>query len=241
MPVNLPSSQDIRKAREQATKAVADRADIVKTPLLAALGAGEAAASAATDALAKARARATERRAATQAQGEKVQERISALPTELTGLRERLNGEELRKLFDNLGEQVKNAYVDLAARGEQTWSRIRQQPKVAKALKSVEDASGQLSERVDGIIVEARDVTENVLNRVTHDARSSGEKLARTSQRVTGQAAETVAEAGQQAAATLEEAGDEAAHTTRSVSRKAANRTQPRKPAQGNGTKRSGS
>lgn len=38
----MPNAQDIRKAREQAAKAVSERAEIIKTPLLAALGVGEA-------------------------------------------------------------------------------------------------------------------------------------------------------------------------------------------------------
>ena len=59
--------------------------------------------------------------------------------------------------------------------------------------------------------------------------------MARATQRFTGKAAGTVAEAGADAAEVITEAGDDAASTTRSASRKAANRTAPkaaeRKPA----------
>jgi heparin binding hemagglutinin HbhA len=210
---SMPNAQDIRKAREQAAKAVSERAEIVKTPLLAALGAGEAAAAAAVDALTKARSRATESRDATQARAEKLQERISELPTDLGGLRSRLNGEELRKLLDTLAEQAKNSYVELAQRGESTWERIRQQPQVAQTLKSVQDASSQLGERVDT-------VAETVLSRVSRNIRSTGEKTANTTEKAAAEIVDVV-----------QDTADDAAHTARSTSRKAANRTAPRKPA----------
>jgi heparin binding hemagglutinin HbhA len=210
---SMPNAQDIRKAREQAAKAVSERAEIVKTPLLAALGAGEAAAVAAVDALSKARGRATEGRDATQARAEKLQERISELATDLGGLRSRLTGEELRKLLDTLAEQAKNSYVELAHRGESTWERIRQQPQVAQTLKSVQDASSQLGERVDT-------VAETVLSRVSRNIRSSGEKAANKTEKAAAEIVDVVQDT----------AGD-AAHTARSTSRKAANRTAPRKPA----------
>jgi len=209
----MPNAQDIRKAREQAAKAVSERAEIIKTPLLAALGAGEAAAAAAVDALSKARSRATESRETAQARAEKLQERISEVPTELGGLRSRLNGEELRKLVDALAEQAKNAYVELAERGESTWERIRQQPQVSQTLKSVQDASSQLGERVDT-------VAETVLSRVSRNIRSTGEKAANRTEKAAAEVVEVV-----------QDTADDAAHTARSTSRKAANRTAPRKPS----------
>lgn len=213
MAVSMPSAEDLRKAREQATKAVSERAEIVKTPLMAVLGAGDAAAAAATEALAKARTRAAEGRGAAQARTEKLQERIAELPTGINGLREWLSSDELRKLLDTLAEQAKKAYAELAGRGESTWERIRQQPQVAQALKNVQDASGQLAERVDG-------VTETVLRRVSRNIRSTGEKTAHATEKAAAEVVEVV-----------QDTAADAAHTARSTSRKAANRTQPRKPA----------
>ena len=41
MAVSLPTAADVRKAREQAAKSAAERAEVARTPLLAVLGAGE--------------------------------------------------------------------------------------------------------------------------------------------------------------------------------------------------------
>lgn len=213
MAVSMPNAQDIRKAREQAAKIVNERAGVMKTPLLAALGAGEYAATAVVEALNKARDRAAEGRGATQARAEKLQDRISELPTDLGGLRGKLNGEELRKLLDTLAEQAKQAYLELAERGEATWERIRQQPQVAQTLKSIQDASSQLGERVDT-------VAETVLSRVSRNIRSTGEKAANTTEKAAAEIVEVV-----------QDSADDAAHTARSASRKAANRSAPRKPS----------
>ena len=43
MAVQLPTAADVRKAREQAAKSAAESAELARTPLLAVLGAGEAA------------------------------------------------------------------------------------------------------------------------------------------------------------------------------------------------------
>ena len=55
MAVSLPTSADVRKVRSQATKAVNTQFDIVRTPLLAWIGAGDLAVNKVSDAVAKAR------------------------------------------------------------------------------------------------------------------------------------------------------------------------------------------
>jgi heparin binding hemagglutinin HbhA len=227
MAVELPTTADVRKARHNAAKTAAERAEVARTPLLAVLGAGDRAVSAVTKAVAAAR---------TQAEG--VQHRVAELP-------QHLNGEELRKAVAELREQAGHAYAGFAEQGEKTWGRIRRQPQVKETLERLGTYTEKLDSRVDDIVDDARDATEKALAAVSTQTRSTGERLAKATQRFTGRAAETVTEvskdasetvahAGTEAAETITEAGAEAAHETRSTTRRAANRTAPKsEPASG--------
>ncbi len=227
MAVELPTTADVRKARHNAAKTAAERAEAARTPLLAVLGAGDLAVSAVSKAVAVAR---------TQAEG--VQHRVAELP-------QHLNGEELRKAVAELREQAGHAYAGFAQQGERTWGRIRKQPQVKDALARIETYTGKLDSRVDDLVDDARDATEKALAAVTTQTRSTGERFARATQRFSGRAAETVtdvsqdaskavAQAGSDAAEAINEAGAEAASETRSTTRRAANRTAPKSaPASG--------
>jgi heparin binding hemagglutinin HbhA len=228
MAVQLPTATDVRKVREHAAKTTAERAEAARTPLLAVLGAGEAAYAAVSKAALAARERAFEAR--NQAEG--VQQRLRN-----DDLRD-----DLRKAFVDLQHQLEVTYVELAKRGEATWGRIRKQPQVKQAISTVESYTEQLDSRVDGWVDDAHDVAEKALGTITRQTRSSGERFAQATQRFSGRAAETVtevsrdaskavAEAGAEVAGEITEAGAEAAHETRSTTRRAANRTEPAKPA----------
>lgn len=234
MAASLPTSADVRKAREQAAKAVNTRFDVVRTPLLAWLGAGDLAVNKVNDAVAKARTSATERREAARLRAEKLQDQLGELPTELrerfdSELRDKLTADELRKRVDEVTERARKTYSDLAGRGEQTLERIRREPRVARLITAVEDASERFDKRVDRVVDDVHDAGEGVLGRVSRQTRSVGERTARSTQELASEASEKVAEAGSDAAEAVEEVGDEAAHATRSTTRKAANRTAPRK------------
>ena len=244
MAVQLPTSADVRKAREQAAKVAAERAEAARTPLLAVLGAGEAAYTA----FSKVATAAIDRAGTARAQAEGVPQR---------DLRE-----DLRKAFAELQSQLEVAYADLAKRGEATWGRIRKQPQVKQAIATIESYTEQLDARMDGWVDDAHDAAEKALESLTRQTRSSGERWAQATQRLSGRAAATVTEvskdasaavakAGAEVAEEITEAGAEAAHETRSTTRRAANRTAPaeapaakpaaaRKPAvrrtNGNGT-----
>jgi heparin binding hemagglutinin HbhA len=219
MAVSLPTSADVRKVRAEATKAVNAQIDFVKTPLLAWLGAGDLAVNKVNDAVAKARTRGAERRDAARARAEKLQSQLSDLP-------EKLTTEELRK-----------RYTELADRGEDTLERIRRQPRVAKAIETVEDANRRVEKRVEKAVDDVHDVGEEVLGRVSTETRSVGERAARATQRFSSEAADTVTKVSAEVAEEVEEAGDEAASATRSASRKAANRTAPAKSTSNNTTR----
>jgi heparin binding hemagglutinin HbhA len=213
MAVELPTTADVRKARHNAAKSAAERAEAARTPLLAVLGAGDIAVNAVSKAV------------------EGVQHRVAELP-------QHLNSEELRKAAAELREQAGKAYAGFAKQGEQTWGRIRKQPQVEQALATFGSYTEKLDARVDDLVDDARDAATKALATVTTQTRSTGERVARASQRISGRAAETVtdvtgdaskavAQAGTGAAGVITEAGTEVAHDTRSATRKAANRTAP--------------
>jgi heparin binding hemagglutinin HbhA len=233
MAVSLPTAADVRKLREQVAESVADQAEVVKTPVLAALGAGEYAYSSVLDAYSTVKTRATER-------AEAAQKFANELPGEIESLRSKLSTEELRKLVEQLREQAEKTYGDLAKHGESTWTTIRKQPQVKQAFSSVEEFTGKVDARVDTLVDDAHDAAEKALSTLTRETRSAGEKVAVRTQKAADEVAETitettsdlsdkVAEAGKDAAKAVDEAGDEAAATTRSTTRRAANRTAPAK------------
>jgi heparin binding hemagglutinin HbhA len=232
MPVSLPTAADVRKAREQAAKNAAERAEAARTPLLAVLGAGEIAVSAVSRAAEVARARAAVARTRATAQAEDVQHRVAELP-------QRLSSEELRKTVAELRAQAEQAYAGFAERGEKTWGRIRKQPQVEQALATFGSYTEKLDARVDGLVDDAHDAATKALATVTTQTRSTGERVARAGKRISGRAADTVtdvsgdaseavAKAGAETAGAISEAGDELAHDARSATRRAANRTAPR-------------
>lgn len=211
--VSLPKTDDVRKAREQAVAVLNTAADGIRTPLLAALGAGDLATQAVIDAVNKARTKVNEGTTS-------AKETVDTLPRDLAGLREKVDPAELRKLVDEYTEAAQKLYQKLADQGEDALTKLKADPRVGKAIDQLEEAIATLQERVGDVAGDARELADEVLSKVTRRTRSVGEKTAR---RVT-QAADEAAEA-------VEELGDDVAHEVRSASRKAANKTAPRKPA----------
>ncbi|MDQ3402804.1 MAG: hypothetical protein M3548_05360 [Actinomycetota bacterium] len=206
--MTLPS--DSKEARDQAKAAANTVVDQVRTPLLAALGAGDLAAKAVLDAVHRAKDRAENTKTA-----------VGDLPNEIGGLRDKLDPVELRKLVDEYTEAALKLYQKLAEQGADTLGKLKSQPQVKKAIEQLEEAIDSAQGRAGEVAVDARTLAEDVLGRVTRKTRSVGEKTAITAQRVAADVAEAV-----------EEAGDDVAHEVRSTSRRVANKTAPaRKPA----------
>lgn len=217
MAVNLPTSTDVKKLREQT----AEQAEVVRTPLLAVLGAGDYAYSTVTRAVTDARSTATKR-------VEDAQARVSELPDEFKELRGKLSSDNLRKQVEEFRSEVEGVYVGFAKRGEKAWGRIRTQPQVEQAIATVEDLTEKVDARVDEFVDDTHEVAAKTLDTVTTRTRSAGEKVARRTQTAAGEAAEAVTEASKDAAEAITEAGDEAAAGTRSTARKAAAKTDPK-------------
>ncbi|GAA1980546.1 hypothetical protein [Amycolatopsis minnesotensis] len=201
--MTTPKTEDVRKAVNTAL-------DQVRTPLLAALGAGNLASQAVVDAVSKAKERVNEG-------SEAARKNLEEFPTDVESLREKLDPAELRKVIDEYTEAAIKLYNKLAESGEQAWDKIAAQPQVKKALEQLEDALQTAQDRVDEVTGDARERVDGVLGKVTKRTRSAGEKTARKVTEVASEVAEKV-----------EEAGDEVAHETRSAARKAANKTAPR-------------
>jgi heparin binding hemagglutinin HbhA len=224
MAVSLPTAADVRRAREQAAKSAAERAELARTPLLAVLGAGELAVATVSKAVTDARSRAAGARG-----------RAGQLP-------QRMSGDELRKLLDELRAQLEKVYAEFAERGEQTWDQLRTKPQLRQAVSTLKAYTDKLDAQVDTLVEEARDAGEKALGTVSRQTRFVGERAARTTQRfscgaartvteVSDEAAAAVAETGVEAAQVIAVAGDDVAHETRRRTRETANRTAPRSPA----------
>jgi heparin binding hemagglutinin HbhA len=204
-------TEDVRKTQsEDIRKAVQTAIEQVRTPLLAALGAGNLASQAVVDAVNKAKARMTE-------SSETARKNIEELPNEVESLRGKLDPTELRKSLDEYTESALKFYNKLAEAGEQTWERFSAQPQVKKSIEQLEDAIQNVQDRLEGVTSDARDRVDDVLGKVTKRTRETGEKAADTVKGVTGSVADKV-----------EEAGEEAAAETRDATRKAATKTTPR-------------
>jgi len=207
----VPTIDDVRKAGEQAVAAsrtvVTTAFEQVRTPLLAAIGAGDVATQAVIDAVQKARTQFTER--AEQARGV-----VDDLPTDVTSLRAKLDPAELRKLVDTYTDAATKLYQYLTEHGEQAVERLRSQPQFKKAVEQFDQAAQAAQQRAEAAVEDARELADEVLGKVVRRTRSTGEKTARTVTKVADEVAEEV-----------QEAGEEVAHEVRSTTRKVANRT----------------
>lgn len=229
----LPTNEDVHKAREQASQAIGGAVEQARTPLLAALGAGDLAAHAVADTVNKVREQLNERAEAARASA-------NDLPGDLDELRDRIDPSELRRRVDAYTRSAVQLYGYLADRGEETLDRLQTQDQVQRAWSQV----GTAGDRVEDAVGEVRDKADDVLGKVTRSSRSTGEKAAEATERVAEDTAESVREAGTDAAESVREAaedtaqvvedtGDTAAANTRSTARKTANRASAAKSTNG--------
>ena len=126
--MSLPAPGDERPGSDPAPS---------RSPLLAVLGAGDAAVAAVAHAFADAFPAAAENRRT-------VQQRVADLPNELDALRGRFSGDELRRALEAYRAQVEHAYAAFAGRGEETWDRLR-----GRAADAVIDATATTADVVE--------------------------------------------------------------------------------------------
>src|SRR5205823_1307217 len=128
----------------------------VKTPIYAAVGAGDAVVQAVADVVAQVRSRAESRTSEVNARiadlseevtegVESLRERLTNLPAELPDeiaeLRERFTPDELRKVAEAYLKVASDLYTSLAERGEETFERIRRTPAVEDGLERANSAA----------------------------------------------------------------------------------------------------
>lgn len=145
---------------DDVRKVVNSAVEQLRTPLLAALGAGNLAGQAVAEAVGKAKERVTE-------SSEVARKNIEELPTEVTTLREKLDPAELRKLVDDYTEAALKLYNKLAETGEQAWDKFLAEPRVKAVI-----------DQVEGVSTEAREKVEEVLGRAAKKTREGGAKVA---------------------------------------------------------------
>lgn len=147
----------------------------VKTPLFAAVGAGDYAVAALADVVAEVRRRAE----VAQTRVGNVRGRILTLqeeiPSDIASLRARLNTAELRKTAETYRQAATGVYSSLAERGEGRVEQLRKQPLIERRLGRAEAGVGEAVQ---------------AFSTVTRQVRAVGEKAAL----LTGRAAEQVAD-----------------------------------------------
>lgn len=170
---------------EEMRKAVSTAAEQLRTPLLAALGAGNLATQAVAGAVTKARERVTET-------SEAARKNFEELPAEVITLRERFEPAEMRKAVDDYTEAALKLYNKLAETGEQAWDRFLAEPRVKDMFKQVEEALHTAQDRVGEASAEARERVEGMLGTISKKSRASGEKVAKASDALAHKVDETV-------------------------------------------------
>ncbi|WP_238412606.1 hypothetical protein [Saccharothrix deserti] len=212
---NMPTTEELRKAGEQAVAAA-------RTPLLAALGAGDLAAKAVIEALTKARERAESAKTAAE-QGDLKKD-----------LRDKLDPAELRKVVDAYTQSALNLYQFLAQHGEEALEKLKTQPQLQKALHQVEEAVETAQKRTEAAAADARVLADDVLGKVSRRTRAVGAKVADDVDDASEKLAETVVEVGGDVAAEVRET------TSKAAPRKPATTAKPVAPAKTTGTKTTG-
>ncbi|WP_024876490.1 hypothetical protein [Saccharomonospora piscinae] len=156
------TTDDVRKVMNTAMEQV-------RTSLLAALGAGSMAGQAVSDAVSKARTRVS-------SSSETAKKNIEDLPSELEGLRDRLDPAELRTLLDEYTDAALKLYHRLAESGEQTWEQSVE-PQVKRGIEQFEEALNTAQERVDGLATDTRDRVDEVVALLTRRAHEVEQKV----------------------------------------------------------------
>lgn len=208
--------------------------DNVKTPLFAAVGAGDAVVQAVADVVAQVRSRAETRsnevservdtaraRIADLSEDvtegvESLRERLTNLPAELpdeiADLRERFTPEELRKVAEAYLKVASDLYTSLAERGEETVERIRRTPAVEEGLERANSAANDVV-----------DLTEQALGTVASQTRAVGERaaaLAGIASDKVRDTADDISDAAEELADEIDEAGDTAKEKATDASQK---------------------
>ena len=196
--------------------------DDLKTPLFAALGAGDYAYEAVSEVVEKLRAAATDaskdfqtkvdeaqakvEEAAGSAQA-KLTEAADGLPKDVDELRAKFTADELRKVAAAYIQVATDIYESLAERGESAFERI-------KSGSVIEDATEQATKAYNSAV----ELTESSLGQVATATKQVGERAAK----LVGRAGDEAEAAADKAEATVKEATEKATAAVKKAAPKAA-------------------
>lgn len=169
-----PSKEDLKKVREQVDTAI----DQIRTPLLAALGAGNLASQAVVDAVNKAKDVDGLRDSAKKSFDD-AKARFDELPRDVDGVREKLDPAELRKVVEDYTEAARKLYEKLTESGEEALDQLLAQPQIKKALEQLQEALENAQDRIEDATTDVRDRVEDILGKVTKRTKETGSKAAK--------------------------------------------------------------
>ena len=196
--------------------------DDLKTPLFAALGAGDYAYEAVSEVVEKLRAAATDASKDFQTKVEEAQAKVEeaagsaqtklteakdGLPKDVDELRAKFTADELRKVAAAYIQVATDIYESLAERGESAFERL-------KAGSVIEDATEQATKAYNSAV----ELTESSLGQVATATKQVGERAAK----LVGRAGDEVEAAADKAEAAVEETTAKAATAVKKAAPKAA-------------------
>ncbi|MBB3037510.1 hypothetical protein [Hoyosella altamirensis] len=173
----------------------------VKTPLFAAVGAGDLAVEAVGGFVKDLRGRAATAATDTQARAQRTREIISSLPSQvpsdLSELRARINGDDLRKQAESYLHNAAGTYGELAQRGEGRIESIRRQPvleaRLSEAAGATEEAIEELTRRSRFV----RDFATRAVGRIASRSEKAVDAASKQAAQVAGAASETASRAAE--------------------------------------------
>ncbi|OLT44190.1 hypothetical protein BJF85_20115 [Saccharomonospora sp. CUA-673] len=220
------------KTTETESKTTAEQ---IKTPLLAALGAGNLASKAVNDALGKARSRYSETNESVRKSVEEARKNFEDLPSEISSLTGKLEPAELRKLLDEYTEAALKLYRRFAESGEETWDKFIAQEQVKKATDQIGETFQTVQTRVDEATSDVRKGIDEVVSKVTSTVKGAGEDAGE----VVSATAEKITGAAEKAETAVEEATTTSKPKTSSASKSTTKSTTTRRTTSSAATKKS--
>lgn len=176
--IGLPASGDIRQARAQAARALGPQISLLRGPLLAGVGAGHLAYATLV------RGNVTDQGPDSNSINSNGAQPNSADPdsTQPDGIGVDGIGADAWDRPAGEPDQSRAGYAELMDRGHDSLERMRAQPRVADALRQLEQATERLDHQLEYVVDELHDLSEEFLGRLslqTYTARKQAMSLAR--------------------------------------------------------------
>lgn len=234
-----PKNESVSKARAQADSAI----EGVRTPLLAALGAGNLASQAVLDALTNARTRVGEGPAGAKRTIEDARKAATDFRSQVdvAAVREKLDPAEVRKLVEDYTEAARKLYEKLAETGEEALGSILETSQLRKAIEQLQEAIETAQTRIEDATTDARERVDSVLTRVeglpvvgkvAKRGKETTSKAASTAKKATGTAATKASSTAKKASTTAKKtASSSTAKKPSTTAKKTTSSTAAKKPS----------